>query len=224
MSFLIILTITVGLFLDATFPGWGQVVTNVWVWSFFIWMVYRAKGAERTSLLVCLVFATLGEILASPIWGLYDYKYGSIPLFVFPGHCMLYTLGVTVSKRLPKQVVWLVPGIALPYILFAVISGFDTESILWFTIFLLCLKFGPAKKLYATMFVLALVMELYGTWLGNWTWRSVVPWLGLSSTNPPACAGAIYCLLDLAVTTVTPWFSGARSLKAEDSHSSSRVS
>jgi hypothetical protein len=49
------------------------------------------------------------------------------------------------------------------------------------------------------MFTLALAMELYGTALGNWTWRPVVPGLGIGAANPPFAAGAFYALLDLLV-------------------------
>ena len=59
--------------------------------------------------------------------------------------------------------------------------------------------FGRSKMLYATMFVLALIMELYGTALGNWVWIAVTPGLNLSAFNPPFSAGAFYCLLDLLV-------------------------
>ena len=49
------------------------------------------------------------------------------------------------------------------------------------------------------MFVLALMMELYGTALGNWVWAAEAPGLGLTAANPPFSAGAFYCLLDLLV-------------------------
>jgi hypothetical protein len=49
------------------------------------------------------------------------------------------------------------------------------------------------------MFVLSAAMELYGTWIGNWTWSRDVPWLGLRTLNPPVAAGAFYCVLDLLV-------------------------
>ena len=65
---------------------------------------------------------------------------------------------------------------------------------------------SPSRKLYATMLVLSLAMELWGTWLGNWTWRREVPWLGLVTDNPPLAAGAFYATLDLlVVSTVAAW-------------------
>ncbi len=204
MSILIILTITIGLYFDVTYLAWGQPATNVWVWSLFGWMLYRSDGEDRVSLILCLIFATLGEVFLSLMWGLYEYRLDGIPLFVLPGHCLLYTLGVLAAKRMPHAIVYLVPALAAPYICFACLSGQDTESLLWFTVFLVCLRYGPAKRLYATMFVFALAMEIYGTWLGNWVWAGTVPWLGLTSSNPPACAGTFYCLLDLIVTTLTP--------------------
>jgi hypothetical protein len=49
------------------------------------------------------------------------------------------------------------------------------------------------------MFALSLLMEIYGTWLGNWRWWPMVPGIGLTSINPPLAAGAFYCVLDLLV-------------------------
>jgi hypothetical protein len=52
------------------------------------------------------------------------------------------------------------------------------------------------------MFVLALMMELYGTAMENWVWVSTAPWVNLSATNPPFSAGAFYCALDLLVLSI----------------------
>jgi hypothetical protein len=56
------------------------------------------------------------------------------------------------------------------------------------------------------MFILSLVLELYGTWLGNWVWSYQVPWLALTGANPPIGAGAFYCVLDLLVVSTVGWF------------------
>ena len=78
-------------------------------------------------------------------------------------------------------------------------SGVDALSALLVALFLLCLRFGPAPRLYATMFLLSLAMELWGTWLGNWQWQAHAPWLGWATMNPPFAAGAFYCVLDMLV-------------------------
>ena len=92
-----------------------------------------------------------------------------------------------------------VPLITAFYVIFAFLSGLDTMGGILFLTFLICIVFGKAKKLYATMFILSLILEIYGTALGNWTWKLSVPVLGLTTTNPPVSAGAFYCLLDLLV-------------------------
>jgi hypothetical protein len=56
------------------------------------------------------------------------------------------------------------------------------------------------------MFVLALAMEIYGTALGNWTWRPLVPWLEMATINPPLTAGVFYCVLDMLVVTTVARF------------------
>jgi hypothetical protein len=64
------------------------------------------------------------------------------------------------------------------------------------------------------MFVLSLVMELYGTWIGNWVWSPQVPWLGLTTVNPPVAAGAFYCVLDLLVVSATARLATPRPARA----------
>jgi hypothetical protein len=82
-------------------------------------------------------------------------------------------------------------------------NGRDTLGPLLYALFLACLWLSPSRRLYATMFVLSLAMELYGTWVGNWVWAPSVPWLGLTADNPPLAAGAFYCVLDLLVVSAT---------------------
>jgi hypothetical protein len=198
-SIIIVFLIIVGLWLDQSIKVWGQTLVNLFIWSFFLGLLKTSSRDERWSLVVCLGYATGGELFLSLIWGLYEYRLHNLPLFVPPGHALLFTLGLTLAPRLPGWIIWLVPSLMAPYALFAFIAGFDTTGGFLFLIFLLCLIFGTAKKLYATMFILSLSLEIYGTWLGNWTWVLQEPWFGLTSTNPPASAGAFYCMLDLLV-------------------------
>jgi hypothetical protein len=100
----------------------------------------------------------------------------------------------------------MIAAIAAPVVAFFALNGRDTFGPLLFAMFLVCMWLSPSRRLYATMFVLSLAMELYGTWLGNWTWGARVPWLGLTTDNPPLAAGAFYCVLDLLVL----WAAGSR--------------
>jgi hypothetical protein len=195
----IVAVIAGGLAFDQHVVFWGQTLTNVSVWGLFLWWLYRADTKQKRALTACVVYATLGEIFLSLVWGLYDYRLGNIPLFVPPGHALLFSLGAILAARVKDWINWVVPLAALPFVCLLLVSGAGTLDALLFTLFLICMLFGNARRLYAVMFVLALVMEIYGTWLGNWVWTANVPWLGLTAINPPLAAGAFYCVLDLLV-------------------------
>ena len=200
---LICTVIVIGLAFDQLVPFWGQTLTNVGLWWLLLHWMRRAGREEKITLIACLGYATLGECFLSLVWGMYDYRLENIPAFVPPGHALLLMLGLIVARRLRDWINWFVPLASAPFVLLLGFTGMDTFGFLLFAILILCMVFSRARKLYAVMFVLSLTMEIYGTWLGNWAWRPVVPWLGLTTTNPPLAAGVFYCLLDLLVVTTT---------------------
>jgi hypothetical protein len=127
-------------------------------------------------------------------------------LFVPPGHALLFCVGLWLAAKLPAAITFLVPLCAAPFIVFLVASGIGTLDGILFFMLLACLYFGSAKKLYATMFIIALLLEICGTAFGNWRWATQETWFGLTSINPPLAAGAFYCVLDvLVVWTVKQW-------------------
>lgn len=195
----IALCIVLGLALDQTVPIWGQLLTNIVVWLFFFWLLLTADREQQLSLMLCLTYATAGEIFLSLIWGLYDYRLGNIPLFVPPGHALLFLLGSMIAVRMGPWITWTVPAFAAPVVLLLAFNGSDTMGLLLFALLLAAMLMGGARRLYAVMFMLALAMELYGTWLGNWTWNAVAPYTGLTMQNPPLAAGSFYAALDLLV-------------------------
>jgi hypothetical protein len=191
-----VFTILAGLWLDRAHSVPVQAAVALCTWSLLFAMGWRAAPEQRTQWLVCLAWASAGEIVLSLVWGLYDYRLGNLPLFVPPGHVLLFALGVWLSQRVPAAWLGAVPALAAGLVVsFAWLSG-DTLSLPLLALFLLCVRFGPSPSLYSTMFVLALLMELYGTATGAWIWRADVPGLPLGAANPPLAAGALYCALD----------------------------
>ena len=199
LAALIVLTIVTGLVVDIKFGVPGQIAVTLFVWSLLSWLCLRSSEELRVRLIACVWISGIGEIGASLVWGLYDYQFGNVPLFVPPGHALLYLLGVMVAQRLPPSVSAIVPLLAAPVVAFLAWSGVDTLSLALFIVFIAFMLFGAEKKLYATMFIIALAMELLGTALGNWTWREAVRATPLATLNPPLAAGVFYCLLDWLV-------------------------
>src|SRR5256885_2020293 len=119
IAIVIILTIALGLLLDEKVELWGQLAVSVAVWALFLILAARAGARERVALIACLAYATAGELFLSLVWGLYSYRLENVPLFVPPGHALLFMLGMIIAQRLKDSVVWLVPIAALPYLAYA---------------------------------------------------------------------------------------------------------
>ncbi|MDD3353298.1 hypothetical protein [Zoogloea sp.] len=197
ISGLVILTIVFGLLADARGGSLAQPLVSLWTWGLAALIFVRASAELRLRMLACLAIATLGEGVLSLAWGLYDYRLGNLPLFVPPGHALLYWLGVQLAPRLPGRLLSLIPWLAVLGVGALALARVDWLGVPLLAVFLLCMRYGPAPRLYATMFLLSLLMELWGTWLGNWSWRSLAPGVGWPVGNPPLAAGAFYCVLDL---------------------------
>jgi len=135
----------------------------------------------------------------SLVWGLYTYRLGNIPFFVPPGHVFLFWLGLVYAPQLSRFFVGAVPLAAVAYGVYALAAGIDTFSVPLIGLFLLCWLQPQGRRLYSLMLVMALMLELYATWIGNWVWHANVPHFDLSSSNPPIAAGSFYCMLDVLI-------------------------
>ena len=191
--------IAAGLAIDQRLQPYGQAGVNAFVWGLFCVLAWARRGPERLTLLACLAYAAAGEIVLCEVLGLYAYREGGIPLFVPPGHALLLLLGAAIAGRLGEQKLRSVPWLLLPLVAFAAWSGTDPSAPWLFALYLACVRFGPSPGLYSVMFVLSLAMELYGVWLGNWSWTVERVLGGPHLYNPPLAAGAFYCVLDWLV-------------------------
>jgi len=146
-----------------------------------------------------LAFATPMELFFSEVWLIYEYQRGLMPLFVPVGHWFLFDLGRKLAQRANAK--WALPSLIpfIPLVILGVYTGDDTSGVILLILVLVFTRWGPQPRLYAAMAWLALLMELWGTWLRNWTWANEVPWTGLTAWNPPLLVGAFYCLGDVLV-------------------------
>ena len=207
------LTIGIGLYVSAEY---SELPVNIWCIGLFIVLFIRAPKRERIEMLTVLAFVTPMELFFSEVWLIYEYQRGLMPLFVPVGHWFLFDAGRRISAYLPvrKAMYSLIPFI--PLVIYGVWSGGDTSGIFLLFLVLAFTKWGPQPALYATMVWVALFMELWGTYLANWTWSNEVPWTGLTAWNPPLLVGAFYCLGDLLVNLSVARFEGEHPLEVSE--------
>jgi len=195
-------TLALGIPLDAAGWWWAQPVVALWTWAALLWIAAGASPAERRALAACVALATAGELFLKDVWGLYEYRLHNLPLFIPPGHALVYVAASRMSRRAPA---WL-PAIGaagfVAYAAAAAATGLDTFGLPWLAVFLGYLTVSGDRRLCATLFLFALAIELYGTRLGGWRYYTVEPWFGLTTTNPPVWIGAVYCTLETLVRLV----------------------
>ena len=206
----IISALMLGLALEVRTGFYGQALISVAIWGLLLHLLAQVDMAERRALMACLVIATAGEIFLSLVWGLYTYRLENIPPFVPPGHVLLLMLGIALAQRMSKRTAEAILGCAAAYALVAAATGIDTFALpLLAALAAISFLMPNHRPLYASTFVLSLALELYGTWLGNWTWAREVPVIALVTTNPPGIASAFYAVLD-ALVAVTAFLLARR--------------
>ena len=151
---------------------------------------------------VCV--ATVFEVIGSIIWGVYRYRLHNLPTFVPPGHGLVFLLGLSISQlnivsRWPRAFISLVILGAVGWGIGGLLglTRLDVLGALGIVVFLLYLRFGPAPRVYAGVFIAVAMLELYGTAIGTWTWKPIVPGTTVASGNPPSGAIAGYAMFDI---------------------------
>jgi hypothetical protein len=167
----------------------------------------HSDPAERRQVWLCVLLATGLELFASMVWGVYRYRFGNVPLFVPPGHGLIYLFGLR-ARRTPLMLArgplvtritlivataWAVGGLT---VLPALTGRWDVAGACWWPILARCLLRSRNSSVYAAIFLVTAELELLGTGLANWTWTPVLPLLMLPVGNPPSAIAGGYCVLD----------------------------
>ncbi len=196
---LVLATLGAGIALDAGAASWAQPAVSAATWAVLGWIMAYAGSQERRELAACVVLATLGELFLKDVWGLYEYRLLNLPLFIPPGHAIVYAAASRMSRAAPDWLPAAVVTLFGAHVTYAAWQGFDTFGAAWFIAFAAYVRFSANPRLCATLFVFALAIEWYGTSLAGWRYVTVEPWFGLTTTNPPVWIGAVYCTLESLV-------------------------
>ena len=211
---LYISTIAIGLWISATAAGgalpdaWAEWPVNVWCWGVFAFIFRIADRKERIEMIAVVALATPMELFFSEVWLIYEYQRDFMPLFVPAGHYFLFDLGRRAATKIRTEMALPILLPFVPLVAYGAWTGGDTSGVVMLLLVLAFTKWGPQPRLYAAMAWAALAMEIWGTFLGNWTWASEVPWTNLTAWNPPLLVGAFYCFGDLLVNLCVAKFQG----------------
>lgn len=200
---------------DSRLPSvWPQLGLGVLTFI-VLWLCTQrlAEPAARLQVWLCVAAATGFEVFGSLIWGVYHYRFANIPLYVPPGHGLVYLFGITaaglpVFRRHGRAAALAVLAVCAAWALagLTVLPPFthrvDVQGALCLPVFAYLVLRSPRYALFAAIFVATTDLELAGTWAGTWTWVPVAPWDGVPSGNPPSAIAGGYSIIDGSVALI----------------------
>jgi hypothetical protein len=177
------------------------------------WLVLAAccvplRPAVRAQVAGVIVFATIGEVTGSLVWGVYHYRLHNLPLFIPPAHGLVYLSGLAVALSLRERPLVLAAAagaIAWGALGLTVLPRLDAAGALGVPLLCAFLWLSRARASYAGVFVVVACLELYGTAIGTWRWESHLPGLGIPDGNPPSGAASGYVWFDVMALLLAPW-------------------
>ena len=198
--------IPTALWADGHLERSAQDVVSIVTWLLLAATFAAATTVERRQIAVVVIVATILEITFSIVWGLYVYRFDNLPLYVPPGHGLIYLLALRLSnfRVIGAHRLWTIGAVTAAvsaWVAGAVVLA-DHPDVIGAALLpalLYCLWRSGRWNVYAGAFIATTVLELVGTRFGNWRWADTVPGLGISQGNPPAAIAAGYCLLDAIV-------------------------
>jgi hypothetical protein len=155
-----------------------------------------------------VVFATVGEVTGSLVWGVYHYRLHNLPLFIPPAHGLVYLSGLALARALPQRpLVWAAAAAAAGWGIagLTVVPRLDVAGAFGVPLLLVFLWRSRWRATYAGVFLVVAALELYGTSIGTWRWATTLPGLGIPDGNPPSGVASGYVWFDVMALLVAPW-------------------
>jgi hypothetical protein len=190
---------------------WRQVALGAGTWLVLAALLRRETPLVRVQTLVVVALATCVEYTFSPLLEAYVYRLGTVPLFVPPGHGLVYLAALTLGRSrafaaAPRLLTWATVVVGGAWTVAALVGPrHDVLGAFWFACLVGFLAWGPNRLLYVGAFVVVSYLELVGTALGTWAWASTDPVLHvIGQGNPPSGAAGGYGWFDLYALLLAP--------------------
>ncbi len=173
-------------------------------WAFFVVWLRAFDARERRDAWLCIGVSTLVEYACTQAWGLYHYRFGNVPMYVPPGHGLIFLLGLSFARQpwvirrtralavgtLVVATAWCVASLTV----LARRSGhLDVHGAMYWPFFVYYLLTKKNAPVYIATFAITSWIELLGVRWETWHWATTVPGLGMSSADPPALIAGGYC-------------------------------
>ena len=210
----LLLYTAIGLYADSRITAlWQQYLLGLLTFAVLSLAASKAPREQRAQVWTCVAVATCFEVFGSLVWGIYRYRLHNLPLFVPPGHGIVYLFGLLAAqtplvarhgRRVAHVVLagggaWALAGLTvLPF----VTGRVDLQGALCLPVFAYFLLRSPRWPLFAAIFIIVSELEICGTSFGNWYWMPVAPWTHIPSGNPPSVIAGGYCVIDASVLAV----------------------
>ena len=185
------------------------------------WLLLLAalRGETRTVRVqvgVVVAYATLIEYVFSAWLGVYEYRLGTVPMFVPPGHGLVYLAALSFARtataqRHARPLLAAVLVVGGAWALWGVTLSPQPDALgaFWYLCLVLFAWKGRSPLLYVGAFLVVSYLEIVGTSLGTWTWGAVDPVLGVITIgNPPSGIAGGYAWFDAAALWLTPVLAG----------------
>jgi len=186
-----------------------QLGLGVATWAMLLALAWRLPVLQRAMVLGVVLFATIGEVTGSILWGVYRYRLHNLPLFVPPAHGLVYLTGVAVAGAVGSRARWIVVAAATAAATWGLLGLFvlpqrDVAGAIGVPLLLVFLWRSRNRAVYASVFLVVAALELYGTALGTWRWARTLPGLGIPAGNPPSGVASGYVWFDVMALLVAP--------------------
>jgi hypothetical protein len=190
----------------------GQLVLGGLTWIVLLGALRPLPALARAQAIGVVLFATVGEVIGSLVWGVYRYRLHNLPLFIPPAHGIVYLSGLAVASLVPARrlvaiaavgaIAWGIAGVTF-------LPRLDVAGAIGVPLLCLYLWRSRSRSVYAGVFLVVAALELYGTSIGTWRWAAHVPGLGIAQGNPPSGVASGYVWFDVMALLIAPWLVAA---------------